>query len=134
MLDLIKDLREKYNTAMLLITHDMGVVAQVCDEVAVIYAGTIVEYGTKEQIFDHPTHPYTIGLIASIPPLDREVETLSVIPGSVPMLYELPEGCLFAPRCPYATEKCRCRRPDITTVSPGHDVRCFRYMPDWEGE
>ena len=133
-LSLINRLKDQTGTSVMLITHDMGVINEMADTVIVMYAGQIVEQSETAELFSHPTHPYTIGLIASIPPLDREVETLSVIPGSVPMLYELPEGCLFAPRCPYATEKCRCRRPDITTVSPGHDVRCFRYMPDWEGE
>ena len=133
-LSLINRLKDQTGTSVMLITHDMGVINEMADTVIVMYAGQIVEQSETAELFSHPTHPYTIGLIASIPPLDREVETLSVIPGSVPMLYELPEGCLFAPRCPYATEKCRCRRPDITTVSRGHDVRCFRYMPDWEGE
>ena len=133
-LSLINRLKDQTGTSVMLITHDMGVINEMADTVIVMYAGQIVEQSETAELFSHPTHPYTIGLIASIPPLDREVETLSVIPGSVPMLYELPEGCLFAPRCPYATEKCRCRRPDITAVSPGHEVRCFRYMPDWEGE
>ena len=133
-LSLINRLKAKTGTSVMLITHDMGVINEMADTVIVMYAGQIVEQAETAELFAHPTHPYTIGLIQSIPPLDREVEELNVIPGSVPMLYELPEGCLFAPRCPYATEKCRRERPDISQASPGHDVRCFRYTADWEGE
>ncbi len=133
-LSLINRLKAQTGTSVMLITHDMGVINEMADTVIVMYAGQIVEQAETAELFAHPAHPYTIGLIQSIPPLDREVDELNVIPGSVPMLYELPEGCLFAPRCPYATEKCRRERPDIGQASPGHDVRCFRYMPGWEGE
>ena len=133
-LSLINRLKDQTGTSVMLITHDMGVINEMADTVIVMYAGQIVEQAETEELFAHPAHPYTIGLIQSIPPLDREVEELNVIPGSVPMLYELPEGCLFAPRCPYATEKCRRERPDIGQASVGHDVRCFRYLPGREGE
>jgi len=123
-LDLIKDLREKYNTAMLLITHDMGVVATVCDEVAVIYAGTIVEYGTKEQIFDHPTHPYTIGLFGAIPDMNEDEEWLHPIDGLPPDPTNLPKGCPFAPRCKYVTAECEKGPIAVYQTADGHDCRC----------
>ena len=133
-LSLINRLKNKLGTSVMLITHDMGVINEMADTVIVMYAGQIVEKAETAELFAHPTHPYTVGLIRAIPRLDSEVEELNVIPGSVPMLYELPKGCLFAPRCPYATEKCRRERPEISEFSPAHDVRCFRYQPDWEGE
>lgn len=123
-LDLIADLRKKYNTAMLLITHDMGVVATVCDEVAVIYAGNIVEYGTKEQIFDHPSHPYTIGLFGAIPDMNEDEEWLHPIDGLPPDPTNLPEGCAFAPRCKYATDECRKGQIAMKKTADGHDCRC----------
>jgi len=123
-LDLIKELREKYNTAMLLITHDMGVVAQVCDEVAVIYAGTIVEYGTKEQIFDHPTHPYTIGLFGAIPDMNEDEEWLHPIDGLPPDPTNLPKGCPFAPRCKFATAECEKGAIPVYKTADGHDCAC----------
>ncbi|MBQ8093610.1 MAG: ABC transporter ATP-binding protein [Clostridia bacterium] len=133
-LSLINRLKNQLGTSVMLITHDMGVINEMADEVIVMYAGQVVEQAETAELFAHPTHPYTIGLIRAIPMLDTEVEELNVIPGSVPMLYELPEGCLFAPRCPYATDKCRSHRPEITEATPGHSVRCFRYMSGWEGE
>lgn len=123
-LDLIGELRKKYNTAMLLITHDMGVVATVCDEVAVIYAGTILEYGTKEQIFDHPTHPYTIGLFNAIPDMNEDEEWLHPIEGLPPDPTNLPSGCPFEPRCPYATEECRKGAIPVHKTPDGHDCCC----------
>ncbi len=125
-LDLIADLRKKYNTSMLLITHDLGVVAQVCDEVAVIYAGNIVEYGTKEQIFDHPTHPYTIGLFGAIPDMNEDEEWLHPIDGLPPDPTNLPQGCAFAPRCKYATDACRKSAIPMQKTADGHDCRCCR--------
>ena len=124
-LGLINDLKQKYNTSMLLITHDLGVVAQTCDTVAVIYAGQIVEYGTKEDIFDHPTHPYTIGLFNSLPDMENETERLSPIPGLPPDPTNLPEGCPFHPRCPYAVEACRGEIPN-RELTPGHFCRCIK--------
>ncbi len=125
-LDLIGDLRKKYNTAMLLITHDMGVVAQVCDDVAVIYAGTILEYGTKRQVFKHPTHPYTIGLFGAIPDMNEDEEWLHPIDGLPPDPTNLPKGCAFSPRCPYATDECRKEPIKIYKTPDGHDCRCCR--------
>ena len=133
-LDLINRLKKETGTSVMMITHDMGVINEMSDTVLVMYAGQVVEYAPTEELFAHPSHPYTTGLMASIPALDREEEELNVIPGSVPMLYELPEGCLFEPRCPYATEQCRACRPDLTEIAPEHQVRCFRYTKEWKGE
>lgn len=123
-LDLIADLRRKYNTAMLLITHDMGVVATTCDDVAVIYAGKIIEYGSKEQIFDHPCHPYTIGLFGAIPNMNEDEEWLHPIEGLPPDPSNLPEGCAFHPRCPYAGEECRRQQVEMYRTPDGHQCRC----------
>ncbi len=123
-LDLIRDLKKKYNTAMLLITHDMGVVATTCDDVAVIYAGSIIEYGTKEQIFDHPSHPYTIGLFGAIPNMNEDEEWLHPIEGLPPDPSDLPKGCSFHPRCPYADEECRQGAIDVCITEDGHQCRC----------
>ena len=133
-LDLIADLRKKYNTAMLLITHDMGVVATTCDNVAVIYAGNIIEYGSKEQIFDHPTHPYTIGLFGAIPSMSEDEEWLHPIDGLPPDPAALPEGCAFHPRCPYATEECKKQPIAMQTTSDGHQCRCCHIQQVAKGE
>lgn len=125
-LDLIGKLRANFNTSMLLITHDMGVVATVCDEVAVIYAGNIIEYGTKEQIFDHPTHPYTIGLFGAIPNMNEDEEWLHHIDGLPPDPTNLPSGCAFSPRCKFATDECRMEAIAMYKTSDGHDCRCHR--------
>ncbi len=112
---------------MILITHDLGVVAETCDKVAVIYAGEIIESGTLEQIFDHVAHPYTVGLFGSLPSLDKDVERLSPIPGLMPDPTDLPKGCKFAPRCAEATERCHEACPQMTELEAGHMVRCFKY-------
>lgn len=124
-LDLIRDLKTKYNTAMLLITHDLGVVAQTCDKVAVIYAGKIVEYADKRALFHHPTHPYTLGLFQSLPSMNENTRRLKPVPGSPPDPTDLPAGCSFAPRCPYATPACSAQEPPLTEIAPGHLCRCF---------
>ena len=123
-LDMMNDLKKKMGTAVLLITHDLGVVAETCDKVAIMYAGEIVEYGTLEDIFDHVQHPYTQGLFGSLPSLDKSVHRLSPIYGLMPNPAHLPEGCKFNPRCPHVTEACRQREPELTEVTPGHFVRC----------
>lgn len=133
-LDLIAELRTKYNTAMLLITHDMGVVAQVCDAVAVIYAGGIIEYGTKEQIFRHPSHPYTIGLFGAIPDMNEDEEWLHPIDGLPPDPTDLPPGCSFAPRCKFATDECRKESNSMYKTEDGHDCRCCRIDAVKKGE
>lgn len=132
-LELIQDLQKKYKTAMLLITHDMGVVATVCDYVAVIYAGTIVEYGTKEQIFDHPAHPYTIGLFGAIPAMNDDEMWLHPIEGLPPDPTNLPPGCPFAPRCKYADENCVRGPVDVFRTEDGHDCRCCNMAKVKEG-
>jgi peptide/nickel transport system ATP-binding protein len=125
-LDLIGDLKKKFNTSMLLITHDMGVVATVCDDVAVIYAGKIMEYGTKEQIFDHPSHPYTKGLFGSLPSMNEDEEWLHPIEGLPPDPTHLPSGCPFSPRCRYACDKCRKQEIENAVTPDGHECRCCR--------
>ena len=129
-LDLMSRLRSDTGTAILLITHDMGVIAEMCDNVAVMYAGQIVEYSDVNTIFDNPLMPYTEGLLAAIPVLGEIREKLAVIPGSVPNLISLPEGCKFAPRCPYAKEFCTLATPPLVEVEPGHRVRCYMRQPE----
>ena len=124
-LDMIKALKEKQNTSMILITHDLGVVAEVCDRVAVVYAGEIIEYGTKEEIFDYPTHPYTVGLFGSIPKIHEDVEWLDSIPGMPPNPADLPSGCHFHPRCGRCIQLCGEKEPELVEVRPGHFVRCL---------
>lgn len=127
-LELIGELKEKYKTSLLMITHDLGVVAEVCDYVAVIYAGRIVEYGTKEEVFDHPLHPYTVGLFNSIPDIKKDVERLSPISGLPPDPTDLPSGCSFSPRCPFATERCHSVEPELRTScsSTEHCYACLK--------
>ena len=124
-LEMMQDLKQKFNTSMLLITHDLGVVAQNCDMVAVIYAGQIVEYGSVLDVFKHMHHPYTVGLFDSIPQIDSSVTRLKPIPGLMPDPTALPEGCNFSTRCPYADEKCKANEPELEEVRPGHFARCF---------
>lgn len=124
-LEMIKELQEKQGTSMLLITHDLGVVAETCDKVAIMYAGEIVEYGTLEHIFNHVQHPYTKGLFDSLPSLDRDVHRLHPIDGLMPDPSNLPEGCKFHPRCPWATPECSQREPALSEIEPGHLVRCL---------
>ena len=124
-LDMIKALKEKQNTSMILITHDLGVVAEVCDRVAVVYAGEIIEYGTKEEIFDYPAHPYTVGLFGSIPKIHEDVEWLDYIPGMPPNPADLPSGCHFHPRCSKCTQPCGEKAPEMVEVRRGHFVRCL---------
>ena len=125
-LDLIRSLKRKTNAAIVLISHDLGVVAEICDEVAVMYAGEIVEHAPVDALFKNPQHPYTIGLLASIPRLDRRVKTLATIEGSLPDMSELPQGCRFAPRCPFAGEICVSDVPPIVDVGVRHWSRCVK--------
>ena len=131
-LDLMRDLRREMGTSVILITHDLGVVAEMADRVAVMYAGEIVEQTEINSLFDEPLHPYTQGLIGSIPVLGELKEKLDVIPGSVPNLVNLPPGCRFAPRCQarfkYALSICTEVKPDLEEVKPGHHVRCWLYQ------
>jgi peptide/nickel transport system ATP-binding protein len=125
-LDIIKGLQEKLNTAMIMITHDLGIIAEVCDDVAVIYAGEVIESGNLEEIFDHPTHPYTIGLFGSLPDINADVERLSPIAGMPPDPSDLPQGCAFSPRCPRATEECKQAKPGLTNLGGTHLCRCIK--------
>jgi oligopeptide/dipeptide ABC transporter ATP-binding protein len=131
-LDLIRDMREKMGTSVLLITHDLGVIAEMAERVAVMYAGEIVEQSECGELFDHPLHPYTQGLIGSIPILGKIKERLDVIPGSVPNLVNLPPGCRFSPRCTarvkHALNLCAESDPQLMEVKPGHHVRCWLYQ------
>ena len=126
-LDVIRDMRKKLGTSVILITHDLGIIAEMADRVAVMYAGQIVEQATVGELFEHPKHPYTQGLIASIPVLGRVTEKLEVIPGSVPNLVNLPVGCRFAPRCKFAMKFCTEEGPSLIQSGPEHLVRCFLY-------
>jgi oligopeptide/dipeptide ABC transporter ATP-binding protein len=131
-LDLIRDMRTRMNTSVILITHDLGVIAEMADRVAVMYAGRIVEETDVLQLFERPLHPYTQGLIGSIPVLGRMSERLDVIPGSVPNLVNLPPGCRFAPRCrareEYNLEICTRIEPSLDEIETGHDARCWLYQ------
>ncbi len=126
-LHMIAGLKEKLGTSMILITHDMGVVASSCDDVAIVYAGQIVEYGTLEQIFDHPSHPYTRGLFNAIPSMNIDQEYLEPIDGLPPDPTHLPEGCYFSPRCKYAAEACKTGNMPVITTADGHLCRCCQY-------
>ena len=125
-LDMINDLKQRLNTSMIMITHDLGVVAEVCDTVAVVYAGEVVEYGTKEQIFDNPRFPYTIGLFDSLPDLNSDADRLSPIKGLPPNPADLPKGCAFHPRCPHACDECRREHLPLVDIGNGHLCRCCR--------
>ena len=125
-LDMINQLKKKLGTSILLITHDFGVVAEMCERVAVIYAGEIVEAGTLEQIFEFTSHPYTQGLFQSLPSLEDSKAKLIPIPGMMPDPADLPEGCKFADRCPVCEDRCRKTLPPLAEMEPEHLVRCFR--------
>lgn len=123
-LELMKKLKAQYQTAMVMITHDLGIVAEICDYVAIMYAGEVVEYGTREHIFNSTAHPYTKGLFACIPDIFTEQNELVPINGLTPDPTDLPQGCRFNPRCPYATERCRQEHPENVEIEPGHFVAC----------
>jgi oligopeptide/dipeptide ABC transporter ATP-binding protein len=131
-LELIARLRDEFGMAVLIITHDLGVVAEVADRVAVMYAGKIVEYASTRAIFGKPHHPYTQGLLASIPTLGVEIDRLEVIPGTVPNPLEFPDGCKFHPRCPLADDRCRSEEPPLEPLPGGstdgvpHTIACWK--------
>ena len=127
-LDLLRELRGASGLAIILITHDLGVVAEICDDVAVMYAGEVVEQAPVEALFERPAHPYTIGLLGSLPRLDHQVAELAAIEGMVPDMSALPSGCRFAPRCPFADDRCRRERPPIVLLEDDRWSRCF-YAP-----
>ena len=132
-LELMNNLKKELGTSLILITHDLGVVAEMCDKVAVIYAGEIVETGTAVHIFDETMHPYTEGLFGSLPNLTDKATRLKPIPGLMPDPTNLPDGCNFAPRCPYKTPRCCRENPPLTEAEPGHLVRCFNRGKNQEG-
>lgn len=129
-LEMMKNLKEQYNTSMLMITHDLGIVAEVCDCVSVIYAGRVVEHGTLEDVFDHTLHPYTKGLFNSLPNMKDRKARLQPIPGLMPDPSRLPEGCAFADRCRYATDRCFHERPEVLHRTEEHTVACHLYTPE----
>ena len=123
----MRELKNKYNMAMLMITHDFGIVAEVCDEVSVMYAGRIVEHGTLENIFENTRHPYTQGLFNSIPNIENRQAELKPIKGLVPDPTNLPSGCAFHPRCTYALEKCSKFIPEKIYINDKHHTSCWLY-------
>ena len=126
-LQLLKDLQEKLHMSIIIITHDLGVIAEMADEVAVMYAGDIVEKAPTLALFDDPKHPYTIGLMNSIPDINDHVSRLRTLEGLVPSLYDMPSGCRFAPRCQFCCPECEAHRINLTTLPDGRQVRCRRF-------
>ena len=125
-LKLLKELQQESNLGLIFITHDFGIVAKMCDKVAVMYAGKIVEQGSVRDIFNHPSHPYTEALLASVPKLEEDVDRLYSIEGQPPALHDLPPGCPFAPRCPYVMEQCREEYPSVFQVDEAHSAACWK--------
>ncbi|WPB86957.1 ABC transporter ATP-binding protein [Sediminicoccus rosea] len=125
-LDLLRDLQAETGMAIILITHDLGVIAEMADDVAVMYAGRVVERTSARDLFEDPQHPYTLGLLGSIPRLDEDRERLLAITGAVPPPFALPPGCRFAPRCPFAIEACRAEIPALRAIGAGHEAACLR--------
>lgn len=132
-LDLLKDLQKEYNSAIMFITHDLGVVADTCDKVVVMYAGKVVEHTDVDSLFESPKHPYTRGLLNSIPRIDEDQEELEAIDGNVPSPTKRPKGCPFAPRCPFAQDICHEQLPQMEEVD-GTKTRCWIYTDQWTGE
>ncbi|MCI9557118.1 MAG: ABC transporter ATP-binding protein [Lawsonibacter sp.] len=126
-LEMMKELKDRYGTSMLMITHDLGIVADICDEVSVIYAGRVVEHGTLEDVFDHTLHPYTIGLFGSLPNMEDRSQRLKPIKGLMPDPSDLPKGCAFCPRCDRATGRCETEKPGRVWTSDTHFVECHLY-------
>ncbi len=135
-LELMKDLQTRLGMSIIMITHDLGVVAETCDYVAVMYCGQVVEYASVDELFRNPRHPYTVGLLNSLPrhDIDLDGEELSVIKGSVPSPTDMPIGCRFAPRCPFASDTCVERNPDLEEDEKGNQIRCWIYSKEWDGD
>ena len=129
-LEMMANLKKDLDTSLILITHDLGIVAEMCEKVAVVYAGEIVESGTADDIFNHTAHPYTEGLFDSLPRINSTARRLRPIKGLMPEPTNLPEGCKFCPRCPYAEEICQKKNPDFTETTPGHFVKCHKRKGD----
>ncbi len=132
-LEMIKKLQRELETAMVLITHNLGVVAESCDDLAVIYGGQIVESGRKEVVFEHPSHPYTLGLFGAVPKIEADVDRLSPISGLPPDPSALPEGCYFSPRCPLVGEECKKQAIPLVEIAPGHYCRCIKVTEEGQG-
>jgi len=130
-LRLLREIQEQTNLALIFITHDFGIVAKMCDRVMVMYAGRAVETGPVREIFNRPSHPYTQALLASVPSMDEDVERLYSITGQPPALWDLPEGCRFAARCPYVDDRCRREYPPAFPVGAGHVAACWRLEKEW---
>jgi oligopeptide/dipeptide ABC transporter ATP-binding protein len=130
-LRLLREIQEATNLALIFITHDFGIVAKMCDRVMVMYAGRVVETGPVRDIFNRPSHPYTQALLNSVPAMDQDVDRLYSITGQPPALWDLPEGCRFAARCPYADDRCRHEYPPAFTVGEGHTADCWRLEKEW---
>ncbi|HLR60831.1 MAG TPA: ABC transporter ATP-binding protein [Lentibacillus sp.] len=133
-LDLINNLQEEFSMSVIMITHDLGVVAETCDNVAVMYGGKVVEYQDVKSLFKKPKHPYTVGLLNSIPRHDEDVEELEPIRGTVPSAKDMPKGCRFAPRCPFATNLCHEELPALDQQKDGSEIRCWIYTERWNGD
>lgn len=124
-LTLMKDLQTKYSTSLLMITHNLGIIAELCQKVAVMYAGKIIEYGTVKEVFAHPAHPYTCGLLGALPRLDEHSDRLSAIPGNIANSQDLPSGCYFHPRCECCKDRCKSEAPEMLEINSDHHVACF---------
>src|SRR5699024_334979 len=133
-LDLINNLQEEFSMSVIMITHDLGVVAETCDNVAVMYGGKVVEYQDVKSLFKKPKHPYTVGLLNSIPRHDEDVEELEPIRGTVPSAKDMPKGCRFAPRCPFATNLCQEELPALDQQKDGSEIRCWIYTERCNGD
>jgi peptide/nickel transport system ATP-binding protein len=133
-LRLFKEMNEKDNTTILIITHNLGIIGEICNRVAIMYAGQVAESCSVEQLFKEPLHPYTKGLLSSIPRMDVNIKELKEIPGTIPNLIDPPEGCRFNPRCEQAMRICRIQQPNIVEEIPGHQVACHLYGRGEKGE
>ena len=133
-LELIRDLQDRLGMSVIMITHDLGVVAETCDYVAVMYAGQVVEYADVRTLFKNPKHPYTLGLLNSLPRHDIEQEKLIPIKGMVPSPFDMPAGCRFAPRCPVATNICQGKMPELEEKESNSQIRCWLYSDEWDGD
>lgn len=131
-LEIMKDLQKKIGMGIIFITHDLGVVAEMCDQVGVMYAGQVVEHQETKGLFKNPLHPYTQGLIGSLPKLYEDQEELQIIEGTVPSPYEYPEGCRFAERCPFAKDICIQKQPSLIQYAEDSKVRCWKYSDEWQ--
>lgn len=132
-LELMKELQKKYSTSLMMITHNLGIISELCEKVAVMYAGAVIEYGTVKEVFRNPCHPYTVGLLGAIPSLEGKRERLTAIPGNVADAQNLPDGCGFHPRCQKLYESCKHQMPGMYCINENHYVACARYAENANG-